>query len=121
MSRKRIFFLFVLSSLIIFAGGILFYSVKGLTTSFTGCGCDFIHATGDFALSEKLAYFEGREIIPPQTVFEESMRTAVLGENSEEKWIEVDLSEQKLIAWNGQTEFLETPISSGKWAANAYG
>ena len=30
-----------------------------------------------------------------------------------ERWIEVDLSEQKLRAWDGNALFLETPISSG--------
>lgn len=33
--------------------------------------------------------------------------------NPNEKWIEVDLSEQKLRAWDGNTLFLETLVSTG--------
>ena len=38
----------------------------------------------------------------------------VLGTASpSERWIEIDLSEQKLKAWDGNALFLETPISTG--------
>jgi lipoprotein-anchoring transpeptidase ErfK/SrfK len=41
----------------------------------------------------------------------------VLGESvGEENWIEIDLSEQKLRAWEGNSLFLESLISTGKWA-----
>jgi lipoprotein-anchoring transpeptidase ErfK/SrfK len=42
-----------------------------------------------------------------------SQELQVLGDSSEEKWIEIDLSEQKLKAWQGSTLFLESLISSG--------
>lgn len=80
-----------------------------------GCGCsDWATATGDFNPKEKVAFFEGEKVSPflaelPMT--EESVMGAVLGE----KWIEVDLSEQKLTAWQGENIFMQTPVSSGKW------
>ncbi len=39
----------------------------------------------------------------------------VLGSSTDEKWIEIDLSDQKLIAHQGNTIFLESLISSGLW------
>jgi lipoprotein-anchoring transpeptidase ErfK/SrfK len=36
-----------------------------------------------------------------------------LGITNEERWIEVDLSEQKLRAWEGNSLFLESPVSTG--------
>jgi lipoprotein-anchoring transpeptidase ErfK/SrfK len=38
---------------------------------------------------------------------------AALGLYNEERWIEVDLSDQKLYAWEGDRLYLETPISTG--------
>ncbi|QQS38769.1 L,D-transpeptidase [Candidatus Woesebacteria bacterium] len=66
-------------------------------------------------LTGDVAYFENKKISVPDEVL--AMReTAVLGVSSEERWIEVDLSEQKLIAWEGNTQYMQTPISSGlKW------
>lgn len=65
---------------------------------------------------EKIAIFEGREIIVadlPALAKGKEAKKQVLGENSSERWIDVDLSEQKLRAWDGDQLFLETLISSG--------
>ncbi|MEK7182665.1 MAG: L,D-transpeptidase, partial [Patescibacteria group bacterium] len=40
-------------------------------------------------------------------------QTSVLGESADSRWIEVDLSEQKLRAWDGSELFLETLVSTG--------
>lgn len=70
--------------------------------------------TGEFKPGGKTAFFEGRKIIAPAAVADlKKVDTQVLGAVSSERWIEVDLSEQKLIAWDGETKFLETKMSSG--------
>lgn len=80
-----------------------------------GCGCDFETATGEFDPSEKEAFFQGKSLLAPQSAFVEAW-SEVLGEAlAEQKWIEIDLSEQKLYAWEGEKKFLETLISSGTW------
>jgi len=49
-------------------------------------------------------------------------QSLVLGEASaSDKWIEIDLSEQKLTAWEGNSKFLETLVSSGKWGKTPTG
>ena len=67
--------------------------------------------SGKFEDDLKVAYFEGAEVGVPG--FSEDKRY-VLGVSADpERYIEVDLSEQKLKAWDGGNLFLETPISTG--------
>lgn len=68
--------------------------------------------TGEFLLDEKLAFFEGRDVEVP-TIASNTRQTNILGVSSEERYIEVDLSEQKLKAWDGSDLFLETAVSTG--------
>jgi hypothetical protein len=72
-------------------------------------------STNDFSgqlTNETIAYFEGRTIEAP-LLAGEIPYTGVLGVTNEERWIEVDLSEQKLKAWEGNRLYLETPVSTG--------
>lgn len=67
---------------------------------------------GEINFSEKTAIYEGDSIDIPNIVFDAS-ELDVLGLSQEERWIEVDLSEQKLRAWEGDQLFLETLVSTG--------
>ncbi len=88
----------------------------------SGCGCDLRENTGNFDTNEKIAYFLNQPVLPPLQALSPTKEAGVLGETSgEEKWIEVDLSEQKLTAWEGSSKFLETLVSSGKWARTPTG
>ena len=82
-------------------------SSDGLSTS-----CSTSYFSGILDFSESVAYFEGERIDVGSLAYVES-DTTVLGLASEERWVEVDLSEQKLRAWEGDRLFLETPVSSG--------
>lgn len=70
-----------------------------------------------FDPKDKIAYFEGKKLTTPDKIpsfLTGEKDKAVLGVVSgEEKWIEVDLSEQKLIAHEGEQVFLESAVSSG--------
>jgi hypothetical protein len=62
--------------------------------------------------------FAGREIeVPEIDLQDEQLVTRVLGEEvtTGEKQIYVDLEKQMLTAYDGETIYLETPISTGKW------
>lgn len=96
-------------------------SLKRIGIGTCGCG-EPLEATGEFDQTEKQAFFMNREISLPLARLPEVAPTSVLGEvSSEEKWIEIDLSDQKLIAWEGSNNFLETLISSGKWGKTPTG
>jgi len=64
--------------------------------------------------NEKIAFFEGKQITSLLAELPPPGEDQVMGVSSSDKWIEIDLSEQKLVAWDGGNKFLETPISSGK-------
>lgn len=92
---------------------VLAVSSFGITTKrvaeANACAGDFREA---FEPEEKSAYFEGKEIEIPSLAYGEDLE-AVLGTSRAERYIEVDLSEQKLRAWDGGSLFLETPVSTG--------
>lgn len=81
----------------------------------SGCACSNPDtADGEFYPNEQIAYYEGKRI--PSLLSElGEPEEKVMGAVSENKWIEVDLSEQKLTAWEGDRIYFQTPVSSGKW------
>lgn len=86
------------------------------------CGCEVFSEApnGDYDPSEKEAIFNNqlftyKEEMLVTDQWPEKKEEKVLGEKSTERWIEVDLSEQKLYAHNGDKIDYEFLISSGKW------
>lgn len=76
-------------------------------------GCVYSDLTGAIDHSQTVAIYEGKEISIPRFALIDSVDNKVLGLATEERWIEVDLSDQKLYAWEGNQLFMQTPISSG--------
>lgn len=117
MRRRKIFFILIPIFLVV-AAGILVVSGKEFLwqkKAEVGCPCQNVAiATGEFEPNETMAFFEGHLLTPLLSELTEPS-LQVMGVASEDKRIEIDLSEQKLVAWNGQTVFMETPLSSGKW------
>lgn len=80
--------------------------------------CKTTNFSGLFLPSEKYAYIGNQRIEIPDfkdTKPSKVIANRVLGDqdSSTERWIEVDLSDQKLTAWEADKIFLETAISSG--------
>jgi len=120
--KSKNFFLFLLSAAIFLAAITLIFSFREQEKP--GCQCDNLDQTkGEFSLEDKQAFFEGVEVVPPTAMrWLSQEEIKVLGESvGEEKWIEVDLSEQKLRAWEGNQLFLESLVSTGKWARTPTG
>ena len=73
--------------------------------------------SGSFDYSQKTAHYHGQKIDIPGSIFQEA--TFVKNEqvlsvvSRSDRWVEVDLSEQKLRAWDGNNLFLETLVSTG--------
>lgn len=107
MAFKR--FLLITPLLIIFSIGVLFRTTNKVKAE---AACSVSDMTG-IITDDFLAKFEGQDVITPALALEEE-ETQVLGvANLEDRWIEVDLSEQKLRAWDGNELYLETLVSSG--------
>ncbi len=108
-TRTKVFAVFVSLSVLVLLG-VVFVSKGKLARASNACGSGGL---GDeISLGEQYGYFEGERFDVP-ALAEVSGTTPVLGVNDGEKWIEVDLSDQKLTAWEGTGVFLETLISSG--------
>ena len=108
---KKNFLIILASSLIILIIFVLFSSNKP-DIGDIACPCNQNDFSGLVQPDEKLAYFEGKEINIPALAYVDDPKY-VLSATSENRWIEVDLSEQKLKAWEGSNLFLETKVSSG--------
>lgn len=77
-----------------------------------GYGCRCFNFSGEIDYSNQSAVFEGKILEIPNLALDMT-RDNVLGSVMGDKWIEVDLSEQKLWAREGDNLFMETKISSG--------
>jgi hypothetical protein len=74
--------------------------------------------------NDAVGFFNGRQITPPAIDLAAKKSLAnVLGESdgSGDKRIYVDLSTQTLTAYQGDTEFLKTLVSTGKWGRTPTG
>lgn len=80
-------------------------------------GCRSLSNTGLLDPRETQAFYENRLTTPLLSLAEtlSDSQKKVLGAYSGEKWIEIDLSDQKLTAHQGDVIVLESLISSGLW------
>lgn len=119
MANKKAFklsgFIFLIPIIVLVGFGILTATARKVSPPPACVANDY---SGVFDTSGLAGIFEGRSVgVPGDSASLASKQTSVLGVvSSEERWVEVDLSEQKLRAWDGNSLFLETPVSTGlRW------
>jgi lipoprotein-anchoring transpeptidase ErfK/SrfK len=116
-TRRKAVALFLFSvPFLLGAGFFILFFTTAKATSLNQLSCKTNNYTGLYNFTSNTAFYDGEEVESPLFArnIEEESKTAVLGAATpSNKWIEVDLSEQKLKAWNGNTLFLETSIASG--------
>jgi lipoprotein-anchoring transpeptidase ErfK/SrfK len=103
--------------------GILRVSIVSMASAQNITGCASLSADGQVDPTQTVAFWNNIPITP-QTALADTLTAQerkVLGVTSDEKWIEVDLSEQKLTAWQGDNIFLESLISSGLFGRTPIG
>ncbi|PIS14842.1 hypothetical protein COT64_00515 [Candidatus Shapirobacteria bacterium CG09_land_8_20_14_0_10_39_12] len=121
MKKVNKFFIITLPVLVFAALAILGLSLDNFKKN-KAADFDLNIGNGDFNLSETQAIFLNEKIAAPLAALPEPAKSAVLGDVSPgDKWIEIDLSEQKLTAWEGRSVFLESLVSSGKWGRTPTG
>lgn len=76
--------------------------------------------SGKFDEMQKEALFMGKQVSVPALLAESAPRP-VLGETSGEKVIRIDLTNQKLYAYEGDREVYSFLVSTGKWGATPTG
>ena len=82
-----------------------------------GC-CQEINYSGEIDKSQTVGIFDGKRVDIPSSILvtDGFLPERVLGASNSGKRIEVSLAEQKLRAWEGESLFLETPVSTGlRW------
>jgi len=118
--QKRLF-LFLLPVAVLAAGGILYFSSQRYwRRENCGCGMPSPDATGEFDYQAGRAFFEGELVTDSVNRLlalqglPETKPPLVLGETSEDRWLEMDLSDQRLYAHEGDRVVYSLAISSGK-------
>lgn len=115
VSRRLTIFIPVFA--ILFSFGVLQTSLNRAPELWPHQAWPIVNFSYYFDKQENTAVFEGEKLPIPSQVFlslSKEPRLDVLGETTgEDKWIEVDLSDQKIIAHEGSQIFLESKISSG--------
>lgn len=100
---------FSLIALFFLVVGIGIFSLSTQRDTSNACGCVPEEV---FDPNAKEGIFEGQGVSIPPFSFSD-IKSQVLGTSFAERWIEVDLSEQKLRAWEGSSLFLESLVSTG--------
>lgn len=111
--------------LVILTFTLVIENVMGLKPQSSNIGPELIITNGSFDPTQKWGYFN-QSLIPgptaPTLIANQPEKTTVLGTESGEKWIDVNLTTQTLTAYepNGSV-FMQVPISSGLWAPTPTG
>lgn len=115
MKKNRNFFFFVVLAAAFFGSlGVATNFGSGEQPGIPKLACGLPDLEPD-ASSEKIGIFEGRKVLAPTIapIAREKNALQVLGSSVDSRWIEIDLSEQKLRAWDGSQVFLESLVSTG--------
>lgn len=76
---------------------------------------------GEFSSQLGEGIFHGEKFRPPTKELAKKPLPRVLGETTEKKWIEIDLSQQRLYAHEGDRIVYNFLVSTGKWAPTPKG
>ena len=78
--------------------------------------------TGEYDPSIKTAVFDNKDVEIPETLAQDiETNSAVLGETTDAKRIEVDLTNQRLYAYEGDKQIYNFSVSTGKWGKTPTG
>lgn len=120
MSAK---FFLVFLGVVVIASTIFFLGLNRIVKAGQTAGCPALTASGEVDPADTVAFWNNTALTPPLAL-SDSLSIAqkhVLGAATGEKWIEIDLIKQKLIAHQGNQIFLESSISSGLWDSTPVG
>ncbi len=105
------FLLFIIIGISLIVG--LQLGLETITDPQKYLGCVPVNYTHN--INQTVAFWMDKSLTPTQVIagnFSDSPKT-VLGAASGQKWIEIDLTKQILIARQGSNIFLQTPVSTG--------
>lgn len=120
--KSRLFTFFVIVAPFLALSVLVFSWKKYVSEATCGCGGagDIANQTGNYDPAATQAIFNNEPVsirmadLSPTLSYIESQKESVLGENTDVRWIEVDISDQKLYAHNGDNVDYIFLVSSGK-------
>jgi hypothetical protein len=116
MGKKAAYLLAVVTFL--FGFWALGETSQGIVTTLLGdLRLRYLVATGDghYQPASRWGYFHGEQMaVPAERAYAPEL-AQVLGETAEPKRIEVDLTNQRLYAFEGDRQVFDFPVSTGKW------
>lgn len=77
--------------------------------------------TGAFERGENTAVFDNQPVFTPNFIAQEEFEKDVLGESEAYKRIEIDLTNQRLYAYEGDRQVYNFLVSTGKWGRTPTG
>lgn len=80
-----------------------------------------LNTTGQYDYSDEEGVFLGKKVRSSDIPKKEAKPLAVLGENNADKRVEVDLTNQRVYAYEGKTKVMEFVVSTGKWGRTPTG
>ena len=104
-------FIFIIFAFLIVFSNIFSHEQRPLDTS----------QSGKYNQNNKTAIFHGKKFIVPNEIVSDQNLAIVLGKNTDKKRIEIDLSEQKLRAYEGDNKVFSFKVSTGKWGRTPTG
>lgn len=106
-------FALLIPIILLIAVGVFVRSTSKAPSIESQSGCVTTNFDGQ-STADAFGIYEGRRFDVPRIELAAVDHTNVLGvADPSERWIEVDLSEQKLRAWDGDQVYLETLVSTG--------
>jgi lipoprotein-anchoring transpeptidase ErfK/SrfK len=115
---------FLISAILLVAFSLLRLTINRTQTDFCANSISCVKNLTVNIENDENGVFNGQKVTPPKIdLATDRPKTEVLGESTAtgEKHIYVDLTTQTLYAYQGQTLFMQTLISSGKWRATPPG
>ena len=118
-----VFFFLISSGVLVFKEPIASFLVKNLSKDLLANRErveEIKKETGQWLANADEAIFLNQKVSSPLAEF--PLEEKVLGEVAgQEKKIEIDLSDQRLLAWEGNKLIYDFPVSTGKWAPTPLG
>lgn len=79
------------------------------------------HLTGEYQSDQQLAYFQNQQITVPVQNSKTTPETVMGDSTGTNKWIEVDLTNQRLYAMENGEKVMDFLVSTGKWGRTPTG
>jgi lipoprotein-anchoring transpeptidase ErfK/SrfK len=110
MQKSKKIILLPLFFFILFSGIVYYTTDKKFNRQVAAKVTDY---SGEVDRANTSGVYHGLTYVSPLDVFKEPSRQVLGLANDVNKWIEVDLSEQKVYAWDGSNLFLSSLVSTG--------